>query len=89
MVLCLCGGHAASSRSYSLIDMKYIDRLDDLVLRLRNPWGHTEWTGQLSDLDLAEHADMKELLTTAFSEVTLQGGGIAEAEPFVAPPLLF
>ncbi|XP_074649674.1 calpain-B-like isoform X2 [Tubulanus polymorphus] len=59
----LFAGHAYSITAVAKIRDKY-GKLHDLV-RLRNPWGHTEWTGAWSDRSttwFSVDADVKEKL---------------------------
>lgn len=72
--------------SYSVIDMRFVERYDELVLRVRNPWGKGEWTGRFSDLDISKDPEMAKVMMEEFSTVSLEEGGVTDAEPYVLSP---
>ena len=51
-----------SGHAYSLISVHEIDFSKETVrlLKLRNPWGQTEWKGAWSDGDLRWNPDLRE-----------------------------
>lgn len=50
------------NHAYGLLDIRDIDGLQ--LVRIRNPWGHAEWTGKFADEDEAwdDHKGLKEKL---------------------------
>ena len=76
----------AAHDSYSVIDMRFVERYDELVLRVRNPWGKGEWTGRFSDLDISKDPEMAKVMMEEFSTVSLEEGGVTDAEPYVRSP---
>ena len=55
------------NHAYSVIDVREVDSLK--LMRVRNPWGHGEWTGAFSDDDEEwdKHRLLKEKLHYNFS----------------------
>ena len=61
--------------------MRFIEQFNELIVRVRNPWGRGEWTGKYSDLDLQKNPDKEQILRNAFSKVSVEEGGCTDAEP--------
>lgn len=59
------------NHAYGLLDIREIRDIDTLqLIRVRNPWGHAEWTGKFADEDEAwdDHKGLKEKLNYVFKD---------------------
>jgi hypothetical protein len=55
------------NHAYGIMDIRDVDGL--CLIRIRNPWGHGEWTGKFADEDEAwdDHKGLKEKLNYVFN----------------------
>ena len=56
------------NHAYGVMDVRDIDGLQ--LIRIRNPWGHGEWTGKFADEDEAwdDHKGLKDKLQYVFRD---------------------
>jgi hypothetical protein len=56
------------NHAYGVMDVRDIDGLQ--LIRIRNPWGHGEWTGKFADEDEAwdDHKGLKDKLNYVFKD---------------------
>ncbi len=57
-----------NNHAYGIMDIRDIDGLQ--LIRIRNPWGHSEWTGRFADEDEAwdDYKGLKEKLNYHFKD---------------------
>jgi hypothetical protein len=56
------------NHAYGVLDIRDVDGLT--LIRIRNPWGHAEWSGKFADEDEAwdDHKGLKEKLNYQFKD---------------------